>query len=56
MPPNHRSDDWWWTTAESPGRPAETYLANEMKSRPVSRVVNSPAKDEPGLIEPIVLA
>jgi putative SOS response-associated peptidase YedK len=41
--------------AEPPANLLKPYPAVEMESRAVSREVNSPAKDEPGLIEPIVV-
>jgi hypothetical protein len=45
----------FWELYVGPADLLEAYPAGEMESRPASREVNSPAKDEPRLIEPIVV-
>ena len=48
--------DRWLNAAEPPADLLQPYPAEEMEARPVSKAVNTPANDEPSLIEPIVLA
>ncbi len=43
----------WLTAAEPPADLLRTYPGAEMTAYPVSKDVNSPAKDEPRLIEPL---
>jgi len=45
--------DAWLTAAEPPMGLLRPYAAAAMKAYPVSRAVNSPAQDEPSLIEPL---
>jgi putative SOS response-associated peptidase YedK len=45
--------DTWLTAAEPPMGLLRAYAAAAMEAYPVSRAVNSPAQDEPSLIEPL---
>ncbi|MFP8957814.1 SOS response-associated peptidase [Natrialbaceae archaeon A-CW3] len=42
-----------WLTADDPSGLLEPYPAEEMRAYPVSTAVNSPAVDEPSLVEPL---
>jgi putative SOS response-associated peptidase YedK len=45
--------DRWLSAAEPPADLLRTHPATGMVAYSVSKAVNSPAKDEPGLIEPV---
>jgi putative SOS response-associated peptidase YedK len=45
--------DRWLTAQEPPADLLKSYPADEMAAYPVSKAVNSPALDEPSLIEPL---